>query len=1037
MRFILTIFLSLFLVANLYGIKDNAGNNNQNKIFVKVTSGETGAPMEGVEIYVSSINQSFYTDTSGEFSITLDEAKTWLRFSYPEFSQKEIFVSDPGEIEIILQLKDGRSMDSYIPGYFGEVEKYKNAASDYITSRQSVVRNQVTPGLFIQGKLSGVSSVAISGMPGEDTEIKIRGLSSLFAGGKTMIIVDGMPYNYQIMNNDIIPGNFHNPLKGIDVNDIERIEVIKDGGSLYGMRGSNGVIHITTRQPESVSTRLSFSFLSGMSMQPDKLDVMNASEYKTYLINQLQNSGLSFSEITRQNPWISGNPSYYYYYNYNNETDWQDEIFRPARLNKFNIHLEGGDEIARFAVLLGYTNQQAVVENTGYQRFNFRLNSDIRVIEKLYLISNVGFSYHVSDLKYLSTDYTLNPISSALLKGPMYGPYLRDNLGNRITIFSDSDEFGFSNPAVIINRSIASGFESDFFTNLKLLYEPKRNIRLSNVISVRYDNIRNNSFIPDRGIADFEQGELYNEAAEGIHKNYGITNESKLEWIHQYEQIHFFNTQVGFRISTANEIYNTGTVYNTPTDEFRSLSSVSLIENTYINGFTKRVNYSELFLYNSYRFLDKYLIDIVFNFSAGSNTGPDADAMDLFGGKWGFFPSVHGAWIMSNEDFMNSVNLIDLLKVRLSYSRTGNDYYTLQSRYYYQSRTYGVYPGIVRTYLPNRELKWEDVDQVNLGLDGYLWNEKLRFGLDIYSRATTDLLTYRQIDDLGGFKYIWENNGKMNASGMDLNVEISPLKSEFNLSVGGNLSLSRSVVYLDHDIILDIPGGSVIVKDGESALSFYGLETAGIFINSDEALSSGLVNEEGMPLQGGDVRFVNYMNDNVIDENDRVVIGNLLPGFRAGGFISIRYHKLHFYALAEYCGGNNVFNYVRMRMESFSGFENQSRAAYYAWKNDLDETDIPRLAYGDPSGNSRFSDRWIEDGGFFRLREISISYDLPVTRMYNNLRVFISGQNLITLSDYLGYYPEFGYGTGSAYQSTDFGQIPVTPQVTIGLNVGF
>jgi TonB-linked SusC/RagA family outer membrane protein len=1037
MRIFSIIIISLFFIADLFPQASSNTGNSETLIEGKVVSRLTSTPIEGVEIIVEGLSENYYTDASGEFRIPYGGNEAWIMFNYPGYTRKEILYSGKGSLDIILSPKTERSMDSKHPGYFGEVEKYKNNSYSYIAGEQGFSRTESTPGLFMQGKLSGISATSISGLPGEGAILNIRGISSLFANQNPLIIVDGMPFNSGININEVSPGNLHNPLKAIDVKDIQKIEVLKDGGSLYGVRGSNGIILITTRQPEGVNTKVNFSAYTGVSMQPETLGVLNADQYKTYLVNQLQNSGMTFSEILQENPWVSGNPNYFYYYNYNNETDWQDEVFRPAYINKFNVGLEGGDEIARFAVLLGYLNQKGVAENTGLQRFNFRLNSNIRVIEKLSMISNVGFSYSVSDLNNFGFDNTLNPITAALTKGPMFGPFLRDNEGNKISIYSNSDEYGLSNPAVVINKSLSSSFESNFFTNLKLLYQVSGDFSLSNTINVAFNNIKDNSFIPDYGIVDFNFGELKNSAIEGIFKNFTIANESKAEWYKTIDQTHFIHSQGGLRISTNSEVYNTGEVFNTPTDEFRSLSSVSLIENTFINGFTKRVNYSDLFLSSGYRFKDKYLLDIVLTMSGSSNTGVNAEAIDFLGGKWGFFPSLNMGWLVSNESFLKSVDKIDLLKLRASYSITGNDFFSQQKKYYYISRTYGLNSGLVRASIPNQELKWEDVHQLNAGIDVQLLNESIRLGFDVYNRTTNNLLTYRAVPDISGFRNMWENNGTLISKGMDLSFEVMPVRGNFQLKVGGNLSISKSEIELDHDIILDVPGANVIIRNGESAFSFFGLQTDGIYTSSSEALSSGLVNENGDNLQGGDVKFKNNLNNNVIDDNDRAVIGNIVPDMRAGLYISLKYKAFSFYTLAEYSGGNKVFNYTRMKLESFSGIENQSTAALYAWKNEQDDTEIPRVSYGDPSGNARFSDRWIEDGKFLRLREMTISYDLPATSVYKSLKIFMTAQNLFTISNYLGYYPEFAFSPNPAFQSIDYGQVPLTPQVLIGINVGF
>lgn len=1002
-----------------------------------VYSASENIVLEGVELINLKTGEKFYSTEEGSFEIPVGNSSLWVGLYYPGFSDKVLLLDDSKSWIIFMYKPDERTSDSKMKGYFGDHFKFNNASTEFLRTGNILSESNNSLESLVQGKFSGLSAGMISGMPGEGGILSIRGISTLFSNSSPLILLDGMPFNSGILESGTSDGNFYNPLKNIDAYDIESIEVIKDGGSLYGMRGGNGVILINTRQPEGVTTKINFSLNSGITFEPEYLRLLNTSEHKTYLMNQFQNSGLSSNEIAEQNPWITGNPSYYYYYNYNNNTDWQREIFSPANMNKFNVSLRGGDEIAKFSIMVGYLNQAGIIDNTNYQRYNFRLNSDIRIIEKLYFRSNVGFTYNISDLKNAGTDYTLNPITSSLLKSPMFGPNLRDNEGNIISILGNSDNYGFSNPAALINKMNSEAYESGLFTNLKLSYEALNNLTLNNIINVSFNNIKENTFIPDYGIPDFNSGENRNKATEGLYKSFAISNETNLDYFKDSDMIHFYHVQAGLRINTSSQIYNQGTVYNTPTDEFKSLSSVSIVQNTLVNGFNQRINYSDFFLKGGYRYLDKYMADVVLNLSASSNTGKNADGIDLFGGIWGFFPSVHLAWILSSESFLSDASSLDLLKLRASYTTTGNDSYNMNSRYIYSSRTYGTNSGIVRSFIPNESLKWETIRQMNLGTDMAFYREKVRFSIDAWSRNTTDLLSYIDMPAISGFESYWNNSGSLKSKGIDLNLELKPLTGSFEILIGGNLGLNKNTVEIDQDIILDIAGGQVIIQNGSTAFAFYGLESNGIYQTAAEAANSGLSNAGGLPYQGGDMVFVNQDANSIIDENDRVELGNLLPTINAGAYLSLKFKRFRSYILFDYSGGNQIFNYTRMQLESFSGYANQSQAALYAWKNDHSTTDIPRIAYGDPAGNSQFSDRWIENGNFFRLKEISLSYTLPKTEVYENLKIYLTGRNLLSFSNYLGYYPEFAYSSAISDRGADYGQMPVTPQIVAGVNISF
>jgi TonB-linked SusC/RagA family outer membrane protein len=1001
-----------------------------------VYSADTRLPLEGVEIEIINSGERVLTLEDGSFVIPVEVFPVLVTAAYPGFYTWESYVYAGSDVEIFLSLAGTRSGQTPVAGWWGETSRFKNAAFDYTNRHEFGNTAQLSADLAVQGRLQGLNVKAISGMPGEGGNFNIRGISSLFAHRNPLVVVDGVPVNTTMLESGIADGVFYNPLKSIDIKDIESIQVFRDGAALYGTRGGNGLILINTLRPVSAETKIDFSVQTGITDRPAYLPMMTATEHKTYLLNQFQTAGLPYDEMLRQHPWIAGNPSYFLHYNHDNNSVWQDEVFRMASVNKVNASLQGGDEIAKFAVLLGYLNQEGVVNNTGYQRFNFRFNSEVQILERLSMFSNVGFTYHTTDLQNAGIDYRLNPITASLLKAPMYAPYLRDQQGTQIALQSNADVFGLSNPLSIVDNAQSNSIQSQLFGNIRLDYSLSDKYHLSNIFNVSFDNIREKSFVPDYGIGEFEDGQILNFAREGIFKTSGFFNETTLNYNNQIDYTHFVNVNGGIRVSSYNEGYNKGSVFNTPTDEFTSLSSVTSIANTLIDGFGYRTNRSDLFLKSGYRFRDKYLVDVLLNLAASSNAGENASALNLLGGKWGFFPAINAAWLISSESFMSDVKMVDLLKLRASYSVSGNDFFLPSMNYGYESRPYGRNAGIVRTYMANPELKWEVVSQVNVGVDAGLFKERVMLSFDIYNRTTNNLLTYRQLPVVSGFDFFWENNGSLTSTGLDASLHARLLSRGFNLSVGGNFNTQSTQLNLPNDIVVDVPGGQVIMKDGGSGFEFFGYQTDGIFGSSEEAQSSGLVNDTGSSFSGGDVRFLDQDSNQIINESDRVGLGNLFPEFTGGFYLDMGYRNISLSILFDYSYGNSIFNYTRSLTESLSGYENQSITALYAWKGENDITDVPRMVYGDPAGNARFSDRWIEDGSFLRLKEVTLSYKFPGARFYNDLTIYVTGQNLLTFSNYLGYYPEFAYSNSPALQGIDYGQTPLTPLFVAGIKLG-
>ena len=1000
--------------------------------------GNGNTPLPGVQIEDLKSGERVFTGEDGSYKIKWNGEASWLRFEYPGFSVKERRVLAPQELFIRLYPKKEKTTDQEVEGPFGQSRGYKSSSYSSITGSELSKVPAVSFENALPGRMAGLTVRKISGMPGEGGLMNIRGLNSLFAPEQALVILDGVPIRTNLLESHIIQGATYNPLSSIDISDIENIELYKDGSSSYGVLGNSGVIMVSTRQPAVVNTKIDFSVYTGMTFEPEFQPLLSGTGYKTYMLNLLQSSGIPLSEIQQQNPWISGNPSYYYYYDYANDTDWQDEVMDPASVSKYNVSLQGGDEIARFSVSLGYLDQKGVLKNTDFQRYNFRLNASLQILQKLSMVANVGYSYQDASMMNYGTDPSLNPISSALLKAPMLAPYLRDNLGNQISLLSDVDPYGFSNPVALVEKTESGRFGSDLFASSKLIYNLTSDLDISTLVNVNFNNLKETVFIPDYGIADFQQGAVRNFAREGITKIGGFVSETRLDYSKQINYTHFLNARAGFRANTSSINYNEGNVYNTPTDEFKSLSSVSSIENTLIFGSNRQENRSDLFVHGDYRFTDRFLASVVLDFSGTSNVGPEADAISFLGGQWGFFPGIHLGWLISSEKFLRNSNALDLLKLRTSLSWAGNDFYSGFSRYAYVSRPYGTNSGIVRNYVPNPRLKWETVRQMNIGLDAAFFKERLQFSLDLFDRQTSDLLTYVQLPAVAGFDYYWENKGTLATKGMDVHMMARLLHTKkWKITAGVNAGYNVSSLNLPENLIIDIEGGQVILADGETPFGYYGLQTDGVFSDDSEAEISGLSNSNGQPFQAGDIRFVDQNNDKIINQDDRVNLGSILPNITGGAYLDFSFGGISLHVLTDFVSGNKLFNYQRMQSESLSGFANQSNAALYSWKSQGSTAEIPSASFGDPAGNSVFSDRWIEDGSFFRLKEVTLSYGLPETSLYKNVTLYATGLNLFTYTQYLGYSPEFAFSMNPALWGSDYMKLPVSPSAVLGIKIEF
>jgi hypothetical protein len=398
---------------------------------------------------------------------------------------------------------------------------------------------------------------------------------------------------------------------------------------------------------------------------------------------------------------------------------------------------------------------------------------------------------------------------------------------------------------------------------------------------------------------------------------------------------------------------------------------------------------------------------------------------------------------------MSQVEFIDLLKLRVSYGLTGNDdigNYT--ARQYYVSQNLLGMQGLVRGNIGNPELKWETVAKLNLGVDASLFNERLSFSIDVFKNTTTDMITFEPINTASGFPYAITNNGGMQTTGVELALKGRLVNRTVKWDIGLNISaLKNEVTKIPNNRLVTTYGGaSILTEVGQAANLFYGYKTSGIYATSAQAgvpgqtgsLLNRTANGNLVPFQAGDVRFADNSGDKIIDEKDMQIIGNPNPDFVGSLNNTISWKRWSFDALITFSKGNDIYNYTRSRLESMSGAENQTLQVLNRWRAEGQITTVPRVAWGDPSGNSRFSDRWIEDGSYARLRTVSLTFDVPVKEGYliKYARIYATGNNLLTLTKYLGYDPEFS-ATGSIFsQGVDAGFEPQFRSVQLGIRIG-
>lgn len=1005
----------------------------------------TRTPVEGISISVPGFS-SVFTDSTGNFSISVPDGQSVLRVSGMGYQSKEIPLKGAGQVTISLYEKGYQSLNEMAYLYYTEKPlAYTTQSVVSLNTAQTAWRH---PGCssekVFDDQVPGLRILSRSGVPGMGSNLFLRGFASLYSTNQPLIIVDGLIYETQQYGTPIIGGFISNPLSSININDIENITVIRDAASIYGSRASGGVIMIRTNHPHDMATRIDFSMYGGINFEPRQISLLKSEDYRTYLTEILQTSSLSIDSIASL-PFLIDNPQYPEYYRYHNEINWQDEVFTNSINQNVNLKITGGDDIALYALSVGYQKHEGIVQNTDFSRYSFRFNSNINISTKLTLVTNLGFTFNQHHLKDDGDSPHTNPFHLSLIKSPFLYPYVRSSTGAISPNLEDADFFGVGNPTAVIKSLSATSNNYKILGSVDVGYRAGDHLSVHNFLGINFDKLRDNLFSPYLGIAGdtLDLGIAGNKVAHKVERYFNVYDDLRLTYLRTFNWKHDMAIVAGMRLGINSTQGDWGMDYNTPNDQMRSLGSgVSTLRD--VDGYLGDWNWITFYARADYNYNHKYFATLNLALDGSSRFGKEAEGISMFSGTFGVFPSVAAAWLISSEPFLASAGMIDLLKLRVSYGITGNDAignYTASK--YYVSQNFLGSEGLVMGNLWNPALQWETNKKLNGGLDATLLNERLVLRLDLYQNRTEDLLNIMEAPPLSGFSYYLDNNGAFISRGFDLALNGRILNGQLRWDAGLILSRYRTEVteFPVDQRITSFSGASIITRMGEPINQFYGYRTLGVFASQAEADASGLralmPNTDLVPFSAGDVHFEDIDNNGVIDENDMQVIGDPNPDFTGMASSRLEWKGIALDLGLSFTYGNDIYNHLRYRLESMQNADNQTPVVLNRWREEGQVTDLPAARWGDPIGNARFSDRWIEDGSYIRLSYVTLSYNIPLKpRFVNSIEVFISGQNLVTLSSYLGMDPEFSLSELSLYQGIDIGLTPQPKSVFMGIKIG-
>ncbi len=926
-----------------------------------------GSPLIGVNIQVKGTTIGTSTDFDGKFILEDVDPDAVLIFSYIGYETLEVSVNNQSTLSVTLQEDLQRLDEVVVVGYGSQTKRDLTGSVAQIGNKELESVPVYNVGEALQGRASGVSIVNNSGAPGSRVQVRIRGGNSMIGSNEPLYVVDGFP---------LVGGlNFINPA------DIETIDILKDASAtaIYGARGANGVVMITTKSGSgSGDGRISINSYYGIQNTAKRFDMLNAEEYAEVVNEFMKNNG--------DQPYFnSGNiPT--------EETDWQDAIFRAAPVQSHTLSFSGGSDKTSYSLSGNYYKQEGIIINSGVQKGLFRFNLDHEVKKWLNLSVNLNASRRENRSVPVDNGRRGNTMfSGALAAAPGLPIYDENGLPTRIgEVYPFTDPGDMRNPMLWAEPYKNRSFANTILVNSLLDFKITEGLSFSTRFGLEFENSTSNGFSPiiypnDRGSASASNGYWNSFVNENI-LTYAKTfdNAHKLNVMGGVTYQNYFSRGSGIGVSGFTN--NITQDFNLGSAETTNPASSYASEWTLLSGLG-RVNYS---------FMDKYYITASVRADGSSRFGQD--------NKWGVFPSGALAWRISEEDFIkDNASFIDNLKLRLSYGVLGN---TAVSPYQSLDRLVSVnyiYGGSALSigYAPagisNSQLKWETTREIDLGFDLSVANSRLNFTFDYYKKNTEDLLASVPLAPSVGFGSILQNLGEIQNQGVEFGAEAYILQGDFGWDVSGNISVNRNEV-------VEIAGGSDVVTVGQtSGLPGYNIARVG------EPLGAfyGYM-EDGLD-DNGQIKYVDFNQDGEITPLDRVILGNPYPKFEFGFNTDFSYKNFALNIFLQGVQGNDIFFATAFtNLNSFQRTQNQFSdliGNYWTEANPDPNAKYPKIS---ALTQMRPSDRFIFDGTYLKVKSVQLSYNLPTNNFnwFTAASVYVKATNLYTFTSYPGLDPD-------------------------------
>ncbi|HTF18621.1 MAG TPA: TonB-dependent receptor [Chryseolinea sp.] len=956
----------------------------QRAVHGKVTAEADGTSQPGVNVVVKGTPRGTVTDTNGQYRIEASPDDV-LVFTFIGMSPQEIAVGNREVIDVAMIGDITQLSEVVVVGYGTEQKVLMTEAVGVIKSDAIKDLPVATVDGVLQGQTTGVQVSQNSGTPGGAMSVRVRGTTSLSGSGQPLYVIDGIPLTTGDYGQVGYEGQGINALSDLNPNDIESISVLKDAAAaaVYGARASNGIVLITTKRGKSGASTVNFNMYRGVQQVWNTLDMLNAEQWRDY------RKDLTGVELPNNDV----------------DVDWQKEIFRSAPISNYELSTTGGNDRTKFFLSGNYFDQDGILIGTRFQRTNVRMNVDHKVNDRLNIGTSIGLTYSKSNR--VESDASLHgPLPNGISTPAVISVYNADGTYNQ--------NGPYSNAVSIANEATNENFTYRTLGNLFADYRIIDGLTLTSKWGVDFYNLREHAF-------EFNtvQGQKYNGLGFETYTNVlNLIGNNSVRYEKTFGK-HNVDATVGmsFEKRETRNSYMRGQDYADENLQYinSAATKVDVTASALDHGL---LSYFGRFNYN---YNEKYLLSLSGRIDGSTNFGPNH--------QYGFFPAASAAWRISQESFFeDNVSVISELKIRGSYGLLGNEELSPFSyQAMYGTSSYRGQPAIYPNQIPNPDLKWESTAQLDIGIDAGFFEDQLTLSFDYYDKQTKDLLLNRPLPGSSGFSTMYQNVGELENKGIEIslgyNAQFGDLRWNSRLNISGN---RNQVTRLYDNQPIDAGRGGNRIMVGEPIGVFYGFKSLGVDPST------------------GDIVFADTNFDGEVTTDDRTVIGDPNPKFIGGFTNTINYKGFDLSLFLQWSYGNDVFNGSRLYLESLQGGDNQTTDVLRRWRAVGDITDVPR-ATSDPvaaAANKRESSRFIEDGSYLRVKNLTLGYTLQQRFsskiMLSSIRVYASAQNLLTFTDYGGLDPEVNYsGNDVQVVGTDFFTFPQARAITLGINVKF